>query len=178
MPNRQAQDPLAHPLTLTHKSHSPSLITLTLTHPLALTQYNIYSLPPHLYRLYPLTLTRLTQAQDFLTPRRAEHCVLNSTALSWASVHSCVQTSGPAMQTQSARASEEQCPGCPGAYARTHSLSHTHAHLLIHTLTHSLTQGPTIHIAGGWAGHHPDGTFVHQICTNYTGPTPPGCKTL
>jgi hypothetical protein len=87
-------------------------------------------------------------AQDYLTASKAEACLPAS--VKWSDVQSCVTASGAAMQKADAALSENDCPGC---------------------------SGPTVHINGAYAGHHPDLSHVllKQICGNFTGTKPAGC---
>ena len=88
-------------------------------------------------------------AQDYLTASKAEACLPAS--VKWSDVQSCVTAGGAAMQKADAALSEKDCPGC---------------------------SGPTVHINGGYAGHHPDQlshVLLKQICGNFTGTKPAGC---
>ena len=94
-------------------------------------------------------------ASDYLTEAKAKECAV-SVGLAWSDIAACESGRGEDLRKASQQRYMSQCPGCPG---------------------------PTTHINGGFAGHHPNGSahdphasFLDQICGNYTGTKPAGCS--
>jgi hypothetical protein len=97
------------------------------------------------------TSTKCPQpAQDYMTEAKASACA-EAQGLKWDDVASCVAQRGDSLQQQSEAEFDKDCQGC---------------------------SGPTVKINGGYAGHHPDGTFLAQICGNYSGTKPAGCSNV
>ena len=90
-------------------------------------------------------------ASQYMTADKAASCAAQ-VGVDWKKISDCVASEGTDLQQASEQRYLTECPGCPG---------------------------PTVHINGGYAGHHPTvDPILAQICGNYTGTKPPGCSGL